>query len=422
MGRRASYHWDKREQCYRTDAGGRANYFRGIARENHAAIATAFSEFLERLHEDRRPSVLSAAEVCTFYVAASRGVKPRTKKTHKERLITWCAWDPEDGEGILGGRPVWSLTSKALRAPLRAWADAGWSSHYRAGICRSVKAAFAWAASEDGGKLIAENPFAGVKVPSVERSPERYTERREVAAFLRFAWRRADGSFGVIKRFNRSLVLLVRVAAHTGARPGELCSAWWEDFDAERGTITLPPDRHKTGSKTKKNRVIYLTPGLVRALERERRREGRHPVAIFVHKRSVGAAATGGPSSGEPWGRFVTLANGRQSFEPKSSALAHRIRKLREAAVAEAKRLKELQKPTRGLELIRSEGDNSFVLYQLRHTTASDHLMSGGDVSTVAQLLGTSAVMLETTYGHLLDDHLSRASGDLAAKRRGRKG
>lgn len=420
MGRRASYHWDKREQCYRSDAGGRANYFRGIARDDHAKIATAFAEFLEQLHDERRPEVLTVQDVCLAFVAAPRGIKPRTIKSHKDRLLVWMEWSPSDDEGVLAGRPMTAIEPKALKAPLRAWADAGWSDNYRAGIAQSVKAAFAWAASEDGGKLIPENPFAGVKVPSAGRSPERYAERREVAAYLRYAWRRAGESYGIIKRFNRNLVLMIRVAAHTGARPGELCAAWWDDFDDERGTITLPPDRHKTGGKTKKNRVIYLTPGLVRALERERNREGRHPVSIFVHKRSPGAAATGGPNAGEPWGHFVTLPSGRKSFEPKSSALSHRIRKIREAAVAEGARLKKLGKPTRGLEFIKSEGDNRFVLYQLRHTTASDHLMNGGDVSTVAQLLGTSSVMIETTYGHLLDDHLSKASERLTGKRRGR--
>jgi integrase len=93
---------------------------------------------------------------------------------------------------------------------------------------------------------------------------------------------------------------------------------------------------------------------------------------------------------------------------------------MRDEAVEEAERRKKAGAKTWGLELIKGEGDNRFVLYQLRHTTASDHLMNQGDATTVAELLGTSVRMLETTYGHLLDDHLAKAHEMLSGKRRGR--
>ncbi|MHC5544998.1 hypothetical protein ACYOEI_42725, partial [Singulisphaera rosea] len=206
-----------------------------------------------------------------------------------------------------------------------------------------------------------------------------------------------------------------------GLGPGELCSAWWDDFDATRGTISIPPDRHKTGSKTAKSRVIFLTPTLVSALERERMHPNRHPISIFVHKRGKGGIARGGEKEvGEPYGTFTTTPNGRPSFEANSTVLSRKIRLLRKEAIAEGKRLKEAGKPTRGLDMIKDVGDNRFVMYQLRHTTASDHLMNKGDASTVAELLGTSVRMLETTYGHLLDDHLARAHSELTGKRRSR--
>lgn len=418
MGRRAGIHWDKREQCYRTDAGGKPKYFRGVSRDDHAGAATAFAGWLSELAAAARPKELLVVDLCTAYVQAARGVKARTVQTHRERLLAWAAYDPGDGCGVLGGRPISSLTLKSLRGPLAAWKLAGWTATYRAGICRSVKAAFAWAATEEAGRLVQANPFAEVKVPTGPRSPERYATRREVAAFLRFAWRRASGLAGMHRRFAKNLILLVRIAMHCGSRPGELCAAWWGDFDDQRGTITLPPDRHKTGGKTLKNRVTYLTRPLVRALVRERNREGRHPVCIFTHKRSPHSASA--RTAGDPWGIFTTLPNGRQSFEPNSSPLSAKVRILREAAVEEGKRRLAAGLPTRGLELIQPEGDNRFVVYRLRHTTASDHLMSGGDPSTVAELLGTSPRMLETTYGHLLDEHLAKASVDLQSKRRSR--
>jgi integrase len=420
MPRRAGYWWDKREQAYRTETGGKTRYFRGIARDDHAAIAAAFAAWMEALAAASRPLEPTADDVCLAFTGAIRGVKNRTVRTHKERLLVWLEWSPGDGGPILGARRASTLESRHLKLALAAWETQGLADHYRAGICRSVKAAFAWAASEEGGRLIRSNPFAEVRTPGVGRSPHRYAERREVAAFLRFAWRRAQRSPGVYKRFGRQLCLLARVAAHTGARPGELCSAWWEDFDPRRGTIALPPERHKTGGKTKRPRTIFLTPALVRALERERCRPDRHEVAIFVHKRGKWSGAVGSKEVGVPWGKFIELPGGKPGFEHDSTALARRIRDIRKEAVKEAKRLRAAGKPTRGLELIKGEGDNRFVLYQLRHTTASDHLMNKGDAATVAELLGTSVRMLETTYGHLLEDHLARAADELHGQRRSR--
>ena len=134
---------------------------------------------------------------------------------------------------------------------------------------------------------------------------DRYAERSELAAFLRFIWRRADAlPVGVQLRFARVLVLLIRLAAHTGSRPGTLVSAWWSDFDPTAGTITLPPDRHKTGLPL----VIYLPPILVHALARERDRPGRHTVSIFTHERGKGGERLGHSlTGGVPWGKLLLI-------------------------------------------------------------------------------------------------------------------
>ena len=149
----------------------------------------------------------------------------------------------------------------------------------------------------------------------------------------------------------------------------------------------------------------------------------RHPISIFVHKRGKGGIERGANrETGEPWGKFITKPDGSMGFEPDSTALSKAIRKLRKEAIAACERLRSEGKPTKGLELIKDEGDNRFVLYRLRHTTASDHLMNQGDLYTVASLLGTSPKMLETTYGHLLEDHLDEAAKDLGGKRRRSRG
>lgn len=422
MPRRASYHWDKGKQAYRTDAGGRTTYFRGIARDDRMGIARAFTEHLERLAAEARPPEMNVFTLALLYLKADRGIRPITKQTHKDRLMRFCGFDPGDGAGPLGTRPARSIEAKHLRAAIAHWGRPGQSAHSAAGNARSVLAAFNWAASEEGGRLIPTNPLVGVKTPKTGHSPDRYADRREVAAFLRFAWRRAGATPGVRRNFGRIVAQMIRVAIHTGARPATLASAWWSDFDEARGTITLPPDRHKTGSKTNKPLVLYLPPGPVRSLRRLRDRPGRHPVAIFTHERGPGSAAKGGQrEAGDPWGRFITLPGGRPSFDPRTRSLSETINRFRKEAIALGKELADAGRPTRGLELIRDDGANRFVMYRLRHTKASDDLMRGGNPAAVAALLGTSVKMLETTYGHFQDDHLARVAAGLAASGRRKK-
>lgn len=392
MGRRPSYHWDRKEQCWRTDTGNRTKYFRRIGRHEHSEITQAFAAYLAELDAEARPPGATVDDLCLAFLRAARGVKKRTVRTHAERLKAWCEWVVPGEPGILGGRTAADTEAKHLRLPLRAWEAAGLSDHYRAGICRSVKAAFAWATSEDGGRLIPINPFTEVKGPTIGRAPERYADRVELARFLRFAWRRAGAAPGVYRRFGRSLVLLMRVAIHTGARPGELCTAWWPDFDPERGAIVIPPERHKTGSKVKQDRVIFLPPALVRTLQREHARPERHPVFVFTHKRGKGGIARGADmESGEPW--------------PDSSSLSAAIRKVRTEAIAAGV-------PVQGT------GDNRFVLYRLRHTYISDGLMGGVRGASIAAVTGTSERMVNQVYGHLLDDHLAETAEAIRAGRK----
>ena len=454
VGRRASFHWDKREQAYRSESRGRTPYFRGIARDDHAGIAAAFAAHLAELEAASRPPEPTAMDLCLAFVAAARGVRARTARTHKERLLKFCTHRDAPGE-ILAGRRASTLLAADLRGALREWERDGHTPHYRAGICRSVKAAFAWAASEDGGRLIPADPFSGVESPKIARSPERYAERVEVAAFLRFAWRRVGyapevldrhrawlrsrgepdddplppASVGELyRRFGRTLVLMLRVGAHTGARPGELASAWWGDVDWRRGTITLPPERHKTGSKTGRSRVIHLGARsvLLRALRRERDRPGRHPTSIFTHKRGRGGVSRGAEATaGEPWGDFTTLPGGGPGFDADTRPLSQKLGKLRAMAIAEARALKAAGRPARGLELIRAEGANRFVFYRLRHTYISDGLMGGVRGASIAELTGTSERMITQVYGHLLEDHLRAAAEEIRAGRasgRGRGG
>src|SRR4051812_6328294 len=92
MPRRARPYWDKRSQCYRTEVGGKSKYFRGIAREDHVGIATAFAAYVAELEAGARPPEPEVFDVVDQFAAASRGVEPRTVATHRERLWKFAIW------------------------------------------------------------------------------------------------------------------------------------------------------------------------------------------------------------------------------------------------------------------------------------------------------------------------------------------
>lgn len=63
-------------------------------------------------------------------------------------------------------------------------------------------------------------------------------------------------------------------------------------------------------------------------------------------------------------------------------------------------------------------GPDRLTCYRWRHTAASTLLMEGVDMATVAELLGTSVVMIQRVYGHILAGHLAQAAERLTNRRR----
>lgn len=311
---------------------------------------------------------------------------------------------------MLGDRKARDLTTADLEAAVRAWQDEH-TPHYVANLCRSVQAALNWAtqprADQGGTRLLTENPLKGHRAPTVPRSAERFAERTEAAAFLWFFRRYADrfGRDSATAKFDRRTILLERVLIHTGCRPGETCVLQWEDIRWDAGQTStgqtyakavIPYTRWKAGKATGKPRTIFFSPMLTRALRRLASRPDRHPVHVFTHLAGRNLRDIGeDPRAGVPWS--------------DSTALAAKIRAVRRAAIAAGVKLTD-------------EGENRLVNYRWRHTAISTLLMMGIDVTTVAELTGTSPAMIYHTYGHLLHDHLAAAAERLHAGRRSRAG
>jgi integrase len=351
------------------------------------------------------PGDPSVRALCELYLEWAEGrvtageMDPAHYAARTHHLGHLCRYAPA-GAYPLGSRRARELTHEALDAAVRAWKAEGYTAHYVRNIVASVLAAFHWAArpgsAGEGRRLMADHPLEGYRRPSVPHAPERFAERSEAAAFLRF-WRSRTKRGTVGGRYARLTILLERCLVHTGARPKELCTLRWGDIKWEAGTTeaghafakaTIPPERWKTGKKTGRPRMIYFSPALSRALKREHDRPGRHPWAVFVHGRG-----RGGVGAGEPW--------------PDGSTLAKTVRRVRREAI------------TAGIQ-IQDTGHQRLTNYRWRHTAASTLLMMGVDVSTVAELLGTSEEMIRRHYGHLLDKHLAAAAEKLTGARSNR--
>lgn len=140
-------------------------------------------------------------------------------------------------------------------------------------------------------------------------------------------------------------------------RPGALAGLRVGDFDARRKELTIARDKAGTGRK-------ILLPTETAALLSEQARS-KHPAAPLFTR------ADGRPWSRDAWKRPIKAA-------------------ARAAGLPEAT-----------------------TAYTLRHSTITDLVQGGLDLLTIAQVSGTSLLMIEKHYGHLRREHAARALAGL---------
>lgn len=196
---------------------------------------------------------------------------------------------------------------------------------------------------------------------SVKAALNRAVSRREIPHDRAIEWasikpyKNADGRRDIyLDREQRRALLeaadgdvrdLLTCVALTGCRPGDPAAMLRKDYDKRTGSVTF---RTKTGART-----IPVSPAAKDLFDRMAK--SKLPNAhLFTN-------------AGEPW---VPLA-----WAP-----------LVKAAAAAA----ELPTET--------------VAYTLRHSWITDAIMGGMDLLTVARLTGTSLAMIQSHYGHLVQD------------------
>ena len=217
------------------------------------------------------------------------------------------------------------------------WLDANptWNGGRRHAVI-AVKRAFSWA---DQQGILSPSPVRTVKVDAVNRRTRVITrdEQAEILAAIK------DRQF---REFFQAML-------ETGCRPSEVAAVTAEHVNLDLGVWVFV--KHKTAKKTKKTRVVYLTPAM---LELSRTLVAKHPEGpLFRGPRDKTA---------------FTNQNIRCRFMRLREKLPH---------------LKH------------------FVCYNLRHTFATQALVNGVGVAQVAELLGhTSTEMVSKHYGHLASE------------------
>lgn len=419
MPRIAEPRWDDRREIWYANIGAKDD--KGRAREVFAPKSIGerekdrawewFRDEKRRRESQAAPSDVTVEWIAEHYLAWAEAQRDEGKITVEEyanksrHLDILCQ--------SLGSRIAAALTPDDLTGMAEALAE-NYSASYVRVICATTMNAMNWAASAKRGYIPA-NPMRGYKAPVVPRSPVRFAEKVEAAAFVGF-WRTRMPRSYERSRLDRLTLLMDRILIRTGARPKELCVLQWPDitwkgWESSAGhscaKAVIPPDRWKTGKKTGKPRTIYFTPMLTRSLRREHGRPDRHPLYVFVH-----GSGMGGVGAGEPW--------------RSGSALSKTILKVRRRMIARQEDLRRrigsgdptIRQGERRLAAveIQDAGHNRLVNYRWRHTAISTLLMMGVDVPTVAELTGTSPKMIYQHYGHLLDSHLSAAAEKLVGR------
>jgi integrase len=205
----------------------------------------------------------------------------------------------------------------------------------RGAIC-AVKRAFQWGVQEG---FLDFSPIVALKKPPRNRRETILTPEHGKTILAEAS----DECFSDFLNLNRE----------TGARPNEIRTAESRHVDVKKCLWVFPPEDHKTGSKTGRPRIVYLTPK-----------------AWAVTKRLL-AADSGGPlcrnSKGVPW---------------TASAIRCRFRRLRKRLAGKV--------------------PADLCAYVFRHTFATEALERGVDAVSLAELLGhRDTSMISNVYQHL---------------------
>ena len=327
--------------------GGRQVFLcRAPSRQDRAGHARALAEWHRLLSTELddgplQPTLVAVLEAFLVWSRAHHAAA--TYRWYRDYLQSFL----EFTAAVVSDELTPHHVTRWLQAAGGSWGDAG-----QRGAITALKRALNWATEQ---ALIPANPLASVRRPPATRREQLVSDehhRRMLAA--------SDPPF-------RRLLVALR---QLGCRPIEARTVTAADVNWRLGAWVFPLGHpaNKTGGKTSKPRIVYLSPC---AAKLTRWLAIRHPTGVLF-RNSVGAPWTG-------------------------NAVRCRMRRLREKL---------------GLPPI--------TAYSYRHTYATDGLEAGVRLATMAELLGhADSTMLSRCYGHLETraEHL-RAAAAQASRRK----
>lgn len=214
-------------------------------------------EWAERRAIHRAAPFLTVGELLERWIGAHHDWRPATWIGARSNVKALRA-DP------LAQRRVATLTPEAVRAAMACWSAAGASVAVVSGRFRVLRSALGWAHVE---RIVDVNPLAGMRGP---RRPgtRLHLSTDEVARLLRAseelvsaAWAGFDDSTPTRVRLHKAgqLRLLVRLAADSGARRGELAALRFGDLEGRVLSIERGVSAEQLGpTKTGRSRRLTL--------------------------------------------------------------------------------------------------------------------------------------------------------------------
>jgi integrase len=320
--------------------------------------------------------MLDLGMLCEQYLEWDRDrvkTKQRDANGHKGtriKLKRACALFVENQQ--VGAILIDQFTAGNFEGILDRLRAEGLKDGYLREIGSAIKTVFQWATRDTGHrtKLIQESPVKDCKLPVVPIAEHRFAERVEAVSWLQWLRHRVAA-----KKIDHSFLLLQRCLIYTGARPSEWAWARWPEINWATGRLVR--EEWKAGKKTGKVRRIIIPRRLRRTLRRAYDRAKSKNDLMFTTRR------------GNRW---------------TSSNLSTVTQRYRDAAIKD------------GI-LLADVGPDRLTNYRWRHTAISTLLMEGVDVATVAEMTGTSIIMIQRHYGHLLAGHLDAAAEKLGRRR-----
>lgn len=281
-----------------------------------------------------KPDKLLVATVCDLFLDHSQ--KHHSPDTYANYRHFLQLFSNAYGRDLAAGMKPFHVTKFLDDHP-------NWNGARRHAVI-AIRRAFSWS---DQQGILAPNPLRSLRADRVKRRTRVWTkeEQAEILGAIR------DKQF---KEFMTAML-------ETGCRPSEVARVTAADVNLDLGIWSF--GEHKTAKKTRRARIVYLTPAMV---ELSRKLIGLYPEGPLFR----------GP-------------RGKQAFSRQN--IRCRFRRLR-------KKLPHLK---------------HFVCYAARHTYATQALVNGVGIAQVAELLGhTSTEMVSTTYGHLADQvtHMREAA------------